>query len=167
MNRFSTLYFLLSILLCSALACTNSQPSQSTVAKPSHPPLYDTLIGAWNTIAIKATYHALTDTSKIVETPPEAYEQEFNMKPIRTHYYENGTYLMEYRTLEDSIFSKTGGTWLTKGDTLIMNHGGLPKTTYKYQVQLTGNSVTFTGWLDLDRDGHVDDIYQGTQLRHP
>lgn len=166
MNRNYILPFTLLFLSLAQLACSENKPTKTQEQPTSHPPLFSSLIGSWQTIGLKATYHALTDTPYVVQTPPESYEQEFNMKPIVTYYYENGTYLMEYRTTGDSVFSKIGGTWSTREDTLIMNHGGVPKTVYKYGVQLKGDTAVFEGWADLDKDGIVDDLYQGTQLKN-
>ena len=123
------------------------------------------IVGEWTNVSMKVwvkTYNN-SDTSFIVDISEENWEMKMNVKPIVTTIYENGTYMSEFRNSFDSLIYKPEGTWLTDGDTLIMQDH---QATYKYQIFLDGDRAEFNSLIDWDNDGLADDEYQGVQRKN-
>jgi len=94
--------------------------------------------------------------------PEGKWEDLMGFKPIKTTFYEDGTYLSEYRTLTDSIFMSSNGTWKTHNDSLTMIEHGVEN---KYYYRVFGDTVIFRSFLDWDQDGLKNDHYAGKQIR--
>ena len=143
---------LITILICVVWAC-NSRTS-----------LQKGLIGSWYNLdlSVSINHESEVDSAYLFEVPEGAWEATLNIKPIVTEFRADGSYRSEYRSLQDSLIRETEGMWEVSGDSLILVEDG---TATMYHAKIDHQQVTFSGWLDWDQDGIVDDLYTGRQRR--
>jgi len=141
------------------MACSNRQMAQKN--------LRDEMLGEWRSVSINVTINTVdnSDSSSVFSADESNWEQKLRMKPIRTFYKEDGTYISEYRNLADSVFSKSSGTWIVRADTLTLNQAQPNPETYKSKVVIKDDLGEFTIRLDWDSDGSADDLYFGVQRK--
>lgn len=140
-------------LLIITIGCSSGNDEKNAEAETTQPEI----IGEWRNLSMIVR---MPDST--VNVPEGAWEDVLGIKPIRTTFNENGTFVSEYRTLEDSVFMTSNGTWKIEGDTLAMIERGAEN---KYFYSIDGDTVTFRGYLDWDQDGLPNDHYAGKQLR--
>jgi len=124
----------------------------------------DELTGSWSNIDLHVNINQAnpTDSSYSFVVPEESWEQILNIKPIVTEFRNDGTYHSQYHNLKDSLVRETRGEWQIDGDTLELSEDG---QITRYYLEISGNQVTFRGWLDWDQDGETDDLYIGRQRK--
>lgn len=136
------------------MACSSGADEKKTAQEDTAQP---GIVGEWRNLSLIVR---MPDST--VNVPEGQWEAVLGIKPIRTTFNENGTFVSEYRTLEDSVFMTSNGSWEIEGDTLSMVERG---TENKYFYSLDGDTVTFRGYLDWDQDGLPNDHYAGKQVR--
>ena len=147
--------YLFSIFLFLMIGCTSSGEGEKSTEK-----LEDTsskILGEWRNLSMIVR---MPDST--VNVPEGQWESVLGIKPIRTTFNENGSFISEYRTLEDSVFMTSNGTWQIEGDTLAMIERD---NENKYYLSIDGDTAIFRGYLDWDQDGLPDDHYAGKQIR--
>ena len=126
------------------------------------------LIGEWRNVSLKLTMNTFSnkDSTKVFEVNEEDWERKMNIRPIKTIYFADGTYISEHRNLRDSIIYSPAGRWVILGDTVIMRDT-FPELglSYRYKININKDLVEFTGIEDCDRDGSADDQYFGVQRK--
>ncbi len=125
------------------------------------------LIGEWHNFYVNLempSYQGGASTFRL-EANEMNWEELMEMKPIRTFFRENGTYVSEYRNLEDSVFMIHSGYWEIANDSLILRQREPVPIDYRYAVSLQGDTATFVAVMDFDGDGQEDDHYQGIQTK--
>jgi hypothetical protein len=151
--------FNLFLMALSFVACSPQQTAQSNLRKA--------LIGEWRNVSIHVTINTAnnSDSSAVFAADESNWEEKLRMKPIRTFYKEDGSYISEYRNLSDSLFHTASGTWSVRGDSLILNQTQPSAETYRSQVMIKDALAEFTIRLDWDQDGNEDDLYFGVQRK--
>jgi hypothetical protein len=152
------------------IACqSNKSHEQTAESIPVEPiNIEEKLAGLWRNTTLTVIANRTNPDEKkwnvMMECHADNWEEQTNMKPIRTRFDPDGSWKSEYRNLDDSIFRVTSGKWTVMGDSLIMEQT-VPDSSFKtgYHVTISGNSATFKGYLDWDNDGEKDDLYEGTQ----
>lgn len=122
--------------------------------------LREAIVGEWENYSMRVE---LAPTSpkeeKVMETKAGKWREDMKMAPPLTRYRKNGTAVTEFRTVNDSIFFATDGTWDVHKDSLIVTFKPqMVRTAYK--VEFSGDYATFTGIVDYDQDKQVNDRYQ-------
>lgn len=145
---------ILPFVLLIMFGCSGSEEKGTDVKEEA---TNQSIIGEWRNVSLIVR---MPDST--VNVPEGEWEAVLGIKPIRTTFNENGTFVSEYRTLEDSVFMTSNGTWLIEGDTLAMVERGIEN---KYHFYLDGETAIFRGYLDWDQDGQRNDHYAGKQLR--
>lgn len=156
-------YIILLLTVIGFWSCMSSNES-GKIALP--------IAGVWLNTYMKVemkTYKG-TDSTKIMEVNEESWENTMGIRPIETHFNENGTYNSIHRNLHDSIIYNPAGKWFVKGDSLFMNDTFPEKGIgYKYRFVITTKDnetvVEFWGHEDFDQDGRKDDLYYGRQRK--
>lgn len=115
------------------------------------------LLGSWKNLSM-----IVRMPDSMLNVTEGSWEKVLGIKPIVTTFSEDGSYISEYRTLEDSVFMTRTGAWLVENDSLTMIDGNTPN---KYHFEVMGDTVVFTGYLDWDQDGTDNDHYAGKQIR--
>ncbi|GAB2984245.1 hypothetical protein GCM10027049_22410 [Mucilaginibacter puniceus] len=130
------------------------------------PGLKQQLIGEWRNIALRIKRN-INDKVKpaVVEADSTNWETKLGIKPIRTHFKNDGSYYSEYFNLKDSLIRRTSGTWSIKNDSLTMVQLLPDKSNTKLHVSINNNVATFTGIIDFDGNGKLDDDYFGKQKK--
>jgi hypothetical protein len=130
------------------------------------PGIRQQLIGEWRNIALRIKRN-IKDQVKpaMVEADSTNWEAKLGIKPIRTHFKTDGSYYSEYFNLKDSLIRRTSGTWIVKNDSLTMTQLVPDKSTTKLHVSIRNNVATFTGIIDFDGNGKLDDDYFGMQRK--
>lgn len=130
------------------------------------PELKQQLIGEWRNIAlrIKRNIHDKVQPA-IVEADSANWETKLGIKPIRTHFKTDGSYYSEYFNLKDSLIRLASGTWTIKNDSLTMIQLFPDKGIEKVHLTIRNNVATFTGIIDFDGNGKLDDDYFGMQRK--
>ena len=100
-----------------------------------------------------------------MEADSANWEAKLGIKPIRTHFMEDGTYHSEYLNSKDSIVRRPSGTWFIKGDSLTMTELTPEKSVLKVQLKINNDHATFSGLIDFDGEGILNDEYFGVQKR--
>lgn len=134
---------------------------------PTEINLKEALIGEWRNVSLHVTHptHKGSDSTHIIIVEKGKWVEKMQMAPIRTHYKKDGTYFSEYRTVADSLFFLSEGTWDVENDSLMMTIGP-KKTRVMYKVELDGKEAKITSRLDFDADGQADDLYVGVQKKY-
>lgn len=164
----------LSVLVVSCKPTTNQQkqtpsntPTQSSTPPPSGTTLKsEQFFGEWRNISMKITTAYKTANSAVEDYKEENWEKDLKIKPIRTYYKPDGTYLSEYRGLDNVVFSTTSGSWQIKQDSVYLNQTQPEVRNAAYHVKFHDeNTATFTAMLDWTDNGKKDDLYVGKQQR--
>ena len=100
-----------------------------------------------------------------MEADSSNWEARLHIKPIRTYFREDGTYLSEYRNLRDSVIRTPSGIWTIEGDSLLMTELKPDTSRMKFQLHIENNIATFIGLIDFDGDGVSNELYYGRQRR--
>ena len=125
------------------------------------------LIGEWRNFSVKLempSYQGGASTFRL-DANEDNWEEIMEMKPIRTYFQGNGTYVSEYRNLQDSVFMVHSGSWETSNDSLILRQHEPVSFEYRYAVSMQGDTATFIAVMDFDGDGQQDDHYLGRQTK--
>jgi len=124
------------------------------------------LYGEWRNVSMIITTAHNTTKSTVEEYKEENWEKDLKIKPIRTYYNADGTYISEYRDLDNIVFNTTSGTWKTKQDSVVLNQTKPEKRSAAYHVNFQSeNTATFSALLDWTNNGKKDDLYVGKQQR--
>jgi hypothetical protein len=123
------------------------------------------LIGEWFNVYVKVNIHTKNKPEVIMQADSSNWEKRLGIKPIRTHFLDDGTYYSEYRNLKDSTVRRPTGTWALKDDSLIMTELTPDKSVLKLQLTITNNHATFHGMIDFDGEGVNNDEYFGIQKK--
>lgn len=123
------------------------------------------LIGEWRNVYVKVIIHNKAKPAVTMEADSTNWEARLGIKPIRTHFMEDGTYYSEYRNVKDSLVRRHGGTWSLQGDSLTMAQVTPDKSTLKVHVKINGDHATFHGMIDFDGEGVANDEYFGVQKK--
>ena len=129
--------------------------------------LSDRLVGEWRNTYLKVEMKSYQnrDTTVVMLADTSNWEHVLGIKPIRTFFLKNGTYHSDHYSLSDSLLFSASGSWSVKGDTLLMDEVKPAVESYRMKTLIDNNQVEFSGLLDFDGDGHVDDFYLGRQQR--
>lgn len=100
-----------------------------------------------------------------MEADSTNWEARLGIKPIRTHFMEDGTYYSEYRNKKDSLVRRPSGTWSIKGDSLTMTQLKPDQSLLKVQVKINNDHASFSGLIDFDGEGVWNDEYFGVQKK--
>lgn len=138
------------VILLFLFSCSNSMSDKISENK---------LIGTWKNLSLEVK---VADPDTIMSVPEGEWERILRIKPIRTVFSPDYTYVSTYRHLNDSIFMESRGAWILKGDSLMMVYHG--DSTW-YKVQFDGEVAEFTGYVDWDEDQLKDDLYFGRQQK--
>lgn len=124
------------------------------------------IIGEWRNIALRIKRN-INDNVRpaIVEADSTNWETKLGIKPIRTHFKTDGSYYSEYFNRKDSLIRRASGTWSIKKDSLTMIQLLPDKGTEKVHLTIRNNVATFTGIIDFDGNGKLDDDYFGMQKK--
>ena len=124
------------------------------------------LYGEWRNVSMIITTAHNTANSTVEEYKEENWEKDLKIKPIRTYYNADRTYISEYRDLDNIVFNTTSGTWEIKQDSVVLNQIKPEKRSAAYHVKFqTENTATFSALLDWTNNGKKDDLYVGKQQR--
>lgn len=124
------------------------------------------LVGEWRNRYVKVIMHnEKTGKATTMEADSATWEAKLHIKPIRTHFKNDGSYFSEYRNLKDSVVRIPSGLWSIKGDTLIMTELKPEKSVLKVHVKIEKGLVTFHGMIDFDGEGKENDEYFGEQRK--
>jgi len=124
------------------------------------------LYGEWRNVSMVITTAHNTPASTLEEYKEENWEKELKIKPIRTYYNADGTYISEYRDLDNIVFNTTSGTWEIKQDSVVLHQAKPEKRSAAYHVKFQNeNLATFSALLDWTNNGKKDDLYVGKQQR--
>jgi len=165
----SSLFLL--VVSCQSPTNTEKKPPNATTQKPTVKPTITTLkpeqlMGEWRNVSMTITTAYNTASSKVEKYEEENWEKDLKIKPIRTYYKPDGSYLSEYRSLDDVVFSTTSGTWEVKQDSVVLNQTKPEVRSAAYHIKFHDeNTATFTAMLDWTNNGKKDDLYIGKQQR--
>jgi len=161
MKKSKVTLFLVLISVVSLAAFT----SASKTTQLYNNSLAKQLIGEWRNVYVKITLHHKTDPVFVMEADSSNWEEKLQIKPIRTHFMEDGTYYSEYRNVKDTLVKKPSGTWKLKRDSLFMTQQIPDKSIYKFHLKIIKDRATFTGVIDFDGEGIDNDEYFGIQKK--
>jgi len=136
-----------------------------TAASKTVRDLRSQLIGEWRNVYVKVSMHTKDKPAVITEADSSNWEKRLGIKPIRTHFLEDGTYYSEYRNLKDSVVRRPTGTWSLKGDSLSMIQLTPEKSVLKLHLTITNDHATFHGMIDFDGERINNDEYFGVQKK--
>jgi hypothetical protein len=149
-----------------SLLCLVALVAFTQTPVPPNGKLAQQLTGEWRNQYLKIKIrNAKTGSVTIVEADSSNWEARLQIKPIRTHFIQDGTYRSEYRNLQDSVVRKASGLWAIKGDTLIMTQTKPSPGVLKLHVQIDKQLATFHGMIDFDGEGKLNDEYFGVQKK--
>jgi hypothetical protein len=124
------------------------------------------LYGQWRNVTMKLhmnTYKG-SDSTFNLDVNESNWEKVFNIRPIRTFFWSDGTYNSMHYNLRDSLVYNPSGQWrLVKDSIFMVDTFPVKGPVYKYKLKTDGKMAEFTGVEDLDGDGQADDDYFGTQ----
>lgn len=128
---------------------------------------YETMLGEW--VNVSMTLRQITvdsgrgpaDSTLLIGEGQ--WDSILQMRPIRTTYSDNGTYVSRYYNLKDSLLFESEGNWYFLGDSLYLSNE-VEVNAYFFEV-LESNQARFVSQLDWDGDGDKDDRYDGIQQK--
>ena len=153
------------LLIAVFAACFITLTSASKTDRYNSGDLKSQLIGEWRNVYVKVIIHNKTKPAITMEADSSNWEAMLKIKPIRTHFMEDGTYYSDYRNLKDSTVRRPAGNWRLKGDSLIMSQVTPDKSVLTVQVKINNDHATFHGLIDFDGEGVSNDEYFGVQKK--
>jgi len=120
------------------------------------------IIGEWYNESMIVTIDHGKPEETAFKVPIGSWEEILGIKPILTTYTSDGNYTSVYTDLSGEVSMETFGTWEVKGDSIYLTENDIT-TAYKF-VWMDGKAE-FTGFLDWDEDGLLDDLYSGIQIK--
>jgi hypothetical protein len=152
---------ILHLIICLAICFI----AFTSISKPVRSSLTSQLIGEWRNVYVKIIIHNKTKPVSTMEADSTNWEARLGIKPIRTHFMEDGSYYSEYRNAKDSLVRRPSGTWNIKGDSLTMMQLKPDKYVLKVHVKIENDHATFSGRIDFDGEGIWNDEYLGIQKK--
>lgn len=149
--------YLIFVSLLIVMSCSSDSKETEKNSAVKEETKNEKLIGSWKNLSM--IVRMPDSTLNVAEGN---WEDVLGIKPIITTFSEDGSYVSEYRTLEDSAFMTRTGAWMVENDSLTMIDGETPN---KYHIEIIEDTVVFTGFLDWDQDGVDNDHYAGKQIR--
>ena len=137
----------------------------ASVSKTGDNSLNKQLIGEWRNVYVKIIIHNKTKPAATMEADSTNWETRLGIKPIRTHFLEDGSYYSEYYNMKDSLVRRPSGTWSIKGDSLTMTQLKPDQSVFKVQLKISNDHATFSGLIDFDGEGTLNDEYLGIQKK--
>jgi hypothetical protein len=129
------------------------------------PDRFQQLEGEWRNVSLRLVQHTIAngslDSTLIIKNGD--WDSILQMRPIRTTFHSNGTYVSRYYNLSDSLIFESGGDWHFIGDSLYLSSAE-GQNAYHFQM-LDDNQARFVSMLDWDSDGSADDEYDGIQQK--
>ncbi|HNP07744.1 MAG TPA: hypothetical protein PKN99_08950 [Cyclobacteriaceae bacterium] len=128
---------------------------------------FESLVSEWRNLTLKVELDKKQGRpSSIFEVNENTWEEQLQIRPIRTYFRNDGTFNSEHFNLQDSLVLNPSGSWTaTDGEvTMMTTQPFSDTTTCTYTIK--GNVVTFGCWVDWDEDGEKDDWYLGTQQKY-
>lgn len=126
------------------------------------------MYGEWQNVSLRLSMNSYNNTTEKKDfiVNENEWEKKMNMRPIRTFFRNNGSYISAHYNLEDKLIYCPAGSWAVFGDTIIMRDT-FPEQgmAYKYKIKMNRDVVELTGIEDCDHDGHADDNYYGVLKR--
>ncbi len=131
----------------------------------TQPDNYELLEGEWRNVSLQLIQHSMAngsvDSTLIIKNGE--WDSILQMKPIRTTFISNGTYVSRYYNLSDSLIFEAEGNWHFIGDSLhLVSEEG--SNSYLFEM-LDDRQARFVSKLDWDNDGLSDDLYDGIQRK--
>ena len=139
----------------------NSTTSDSS-AISSNVDLQKQILGEWKASLLKVTINSALNNDSLTEqidVNEENWERVLKSKPLKTIFNEDGTYIVEARTMKDSVIKVSSGKWYTVNDSVFMNQKQPDVKSFQYKVVFNNNKADFTGIVDWEGDTKVDDNY--------
>lgn len=148
------------LLLAGFMVCFIAITAFSKISRPA-----PQLIGEWRNVYVKVILHNKNKPTTTMEADSSNWEGRLGIKPIRTHFLEDGTYYSEYRNAKDSLVRRPAGTWVLKSDSLTMAQSTPDKSVLTVHVKINGDHAAFHGMIDFDGEGIANDEYFGVQKK--
>jgi len=153
------------LLIAGFAVCFIALTAASKTGRFTNIDLKSQLIGEWRNVYVKVIIHNKTKPAATMEADSSNWEARLKIKPIRTHFIEDGTYYSDYRNLKDSTVRRPTGTWSLKGDSLTMTQLTPDKSVLTLQLKINKDHATFHGFIDFDGEGVSNDEYFGKQKK--
>ena len=153
----------LSAITLLMYSCSNNQPQDAASTADTKDSLQKQLLGEWNYTSMKVKINTAlnSDSTAYVDINEGNWEKELKTKAPKAVFNEDLTYYVEYKNLKDSIIRGAAGTWYVINDSLTMNQKQPDNTSFLYKVAINNGIAEFTGVVDWEGDGKVDDEYTG------
>ncbi len=155
MKKYIAYLFLLPLLF----ACGTEQTAEEQTPPPRGIP-HESLYGIWEGVSFHINVNSFEnkpDSSFVFEVSEGDWEQKLQVKPVRTIYLPDSTYVQEFRGLKGEIYESNKGLWRTLGDTLLLLERD---AQYLYDSRIADNGLLWLRSLvDWDGDGQEDDEY--------
>lgn len=123
----------------------------------------DKLYGVWEGATFRVIVNSVenqVDSSFIFDISEADWETELQVKPVKTIFLPDSTYVQEFRGLNGDLYDVTKGLWNTYGDTLMLLER---EATYIYGSRFNANGLLeLRSLVDWDGDGQEDDEYTAT-----
>lgn len=153
------------LLIAGVAICFIALTSASKILGLNSSDLKSELIGEWRNVYVKVIIHNKNKPAVTMEADSSNWEARLKIKPIRTHFLDDGTYYSDYRNLKDSTVRRPAGTWSLKGDSLMMTQLTPDKSILTVQLKISNDHATFHGLIDFDGEGVNNDEYWGVQKK--
>lgn len=119
----------------------------------------DNILGTWSNLSMTVTY---LDIDSVYDVPEGKWEEILRIKPIKTTYHEDSTFVSEYVKLDGSPLFTSTGKWYLKKDSLYLETDGA-LSAYKFSME--NNVGRFVGKIDWNGDGSARELYDGKQQK--
>ena len=118
------------------------------------------LAGTWQTVHFTVS---LSGGESEIEIAKDEFQEKLGFAANVGEYHGDSTYEDGYYQQENELLGKTSGTWYVSGDSFtVVQDGG---ATYSYHLEVKNDTGRFTGFIDYDQDGEVDDLMTSTAVK--
>lgn len=152
-------YSILFLTACALglAACQGDSPPAS--AAETAVALETAIPGRWETIELRTEVNSFEgrDTSYVEVISEGDWLRIFAMKPVRTTFHPDGTFLREHEMRTGEIIDRVEGRWGIYRDSILMSS---PRETQRFGVSFENDKLVLQSRLDLDGDGRADDHYR-------
>ena len=117
--------------------------------------------GTWTNVNLAVTIQNDNGDSTVIVNEGE-WEKVLGIKPILTTFSADSSFISKYYSLNNDLMFTSSGKWWVEKDTLVMISESAKN---KYAFESNEKGVKFSGMLDWDQDGLIDDYYEGVQIK--
>ena len=162
--------FIIPLATVILYSCSGNKKEEATVeatdSAKAATNLSTQILGEWksSTLNVKINTALNSDSTEVIDVNEENWERVLKTKPLKMTFTDDGNYMTEFPNKESAI-KASSGKWYMVNDSIYLNQKQPDVMSFQYKTTIDNNMLTFSGIVDWEGDGKVDDNYTSTMKK--